>query len=111
MYTKINTASGLKYEVTFNGGFLNNEIVELAPGVEELPNRSSTYRGITAVLNQVGQPISAFYGYEVVGLFADQAEVDGAPTQEGAAPGRFRFADLNGFDDNGNLTGSARWYN
>ncbi len=90
---KVNT---LKYEVTLNGGFLSNEIVELSPGVDDLPNRSANYRGVTPVLNQVGQPISAFFGFEVQGLFANQAEVDGAATQEGAAPGRFRFADLNG---------------
>ncbi|MDN5202162.1 TonB-dependent receptor [Fulvivirgaceae bacterium BMA10] len=84
------------YEITLNGSFLKNEIVELAPGLEDLPNRSSTYRGITPVLNQVGQPLSAFYGFEVVGLFRDQAEVDDAATQDGAAPGRFRFADIDG---------------
>jgi hypothetical protein len=96
----------LSYEVILNGGFLKNEIVALADGIENLPNRSSNYRGITPVLNQVGQPLSAFYGFDVVGLFKDQAEVNSAPEQEGAAPGRFRFADLNGFDADGNLTGS-----
>ena len=93
------------YEVTLNGGFLKNEIVELAEGIENLPGRSASYRGITPVLNQVGQPLSAFYGYQVEGLFANQAEVDGAATQDGAAPGRFRFADIDSYDDNGDLTG------
>jgi len=100
---KIN--SDFSYEVALNGGFLNNEIVELADGIEELPNRSASYRGITPVLNQVGQPLSAFYGFEVVGIFADDGAVAAAPTQDGAAPGRFQFADLNGFDENGELTG------
>ena len=100
---RINT--DLSYEVTLTGGFLNNEIVELAEGITDLPNRSASYRGITPVLNQVGQPLSAFYGYEVLGLFADAGEVSGAPEQEGAAPGRFRFADLDSYDENGNLTG------
>ncbi len=93
------------YEATLTGGYLKNEIVELSDGVENLPNRSSTYRGITPVLNQVGQPLSAFYGYQVEGLFANQAEVDSAPMQLGAAPGRFRFADLDSYDENGELTG------
>ena len=86
------------YEVAFNGGFLSNEIVSLSEGITSLPNRSSDYRGITPVLNQVGESISSFYGYEVVGLFADDAEVEGAPVQDAAAPGRFRFADLDGND-------------
>lgn len=85
-----------RYEVAFTGGFLNNEIVALADGIESLPNRSSSYRGITPVLNQVGSPISAFFGYNVVGLFENQAAVEAAPTQDGAAPGRFQFEDING---------------
>ena len=90
------SSDGLKYEIAFTGGFLNNEIVALADGIEDLPNRSASYRGITPVLNQVGSPISSFYGYEVVGLFENDAAVAAAATQEGAAPGRFQFADLDG---------------
>lgn len=105
LINKGRVGSDLRYEVTLNGGFLRNEIVELAPGIEDLPNRSATYRGITPVLNQVGQPLSAFYGYDVVGIFADQAAVDAAPDQDGAAPGRFQFRDIDGFDEDGNLIG------
>ncbi len=86
------------YEATLTGGFLKNEIVELANNVENLPNRSANYRGVTPVLNQIGQPISAFFGYNVQGIFANQQEVDDAAAQEGAAPGRFRFEDI---DNNG----------
>ncbi|MFK7771257.1 MAG: SusC/RagA family TonB-linked outer membrane protein, partial [Saprospiraceae bacterium] len=93
------------YEVTLNGGFLKNEIVSLIEGIESLPNRSADYRGVSPVLNQVGESLSSFYGFQVEGLFATQAEVDGAPTQEGAAPGRFRFADIDSYDENGELTG------
>lgn len=110
--TQGNLNSEIGYEVTLNGSFLDNEIVSLAPGILDLPNRSSSYRGITPVLNQVGQPLSTFYGYEVQGLFNDQAEVDGAARQDGVirtqdaqadpelgvpqGQGRFRFRDLDG---------------
>lgn len=89
--------NGLGYEVTLNGGWLRNEIVALAPGIEELPNPTE-YRGITPVINRLGRPLSNFFGFQVEGLFQDQNEVDNAPEQEGAAPGRFRFADLSGPD-------------
>ncbi len=102
---KARVNNDFRYEVTLNGGFLSNKIVELAPNVNSLPNNSANYRGITPVLNRINEPISAFYGYQVQGIFANAAEVAGAATQEGAAPGRFRFKDINGFDDNGNLTG------
>jgi TonB-linked SusC/RagA family outer membrane protein len=93
------------YEVTLNGGFLQNEIVALTDGVESLPNRSSEYRGVAPILNQVGESLSSFYGFEVVGLFANAAAVDVAPIQDGAAPGRFQFADIDSYDENGTLTG------
>ena len=89
------SSSKFKYEIGFTGGFLNNEIVALADGVEEFATGAS-YRGIVPVLNQVGSPISSFYGYEVLGLFENQAAVEAAPTQDAAAPGRFQFADLDG---------------
>lgn len=91
-----NLSSEVTYELTVNGGILDNEIVALSEGITDLPNRSASYRGITPVLNQLGQPLSSFFGYEVDGLFANQAEVDAHATQEGAAPGRFRFRDING---------------
>lgn len=93
-----NVSRGVTYEVTVNGGFLKNEIVELAPGITYLSggDNEPSYRGIRPVRNQVGRPISSFFGFETLGLFNSQAEVDAAPEQAGAAPGRFRFADLNG---------------
>ena len=48
------------------------------------------------VRNAVGQPVSSFFGYKVIGLFHDSSEVTKAPTQSGAGPGRFRYADVNG---------------
>lgn len=96
-----------RYEVTLTGGWLHNEITSLAPGIDYFDNGPPTNRlSAPPIRNQIGYSISSFYGYEVVGLFKDQAEVDAAPDQDGAGPGRFRFADLNGMDDNGDLTGT-----
>ena len=95
-----------RYELTLTGGWLNNEITALAPGIDYFDNSPPTNRLSTPpIRNQIGYSISSFYGYQVVGLFKDQAEVDAAPDQDGAGPGRFRYADLNGMDDQGKLTG------
>lgn len=93
-----NIKSGLTYELTVNGGFLKNEIVELTPDITYLSGGANeiTIRGISPIRNQVGRSISSFYGYKTLGLFQSQEEVDAAPEQSGAGPGRFRFADLNG---------------
>lgn len=52
-------------------------------------------RNGNAVRNQVGHPVSSFFGYQVVGLFQDAASA-AAANQDGAAPGRFKYLDANG---------------
>jgi TonB-linked SusC/RagA family outer membrane protein len=47
------------------------------------------------VRNKVGQAIGAFYGYDVIGYFKDAADVTKSPVQQDAAPGRFKYADIN----------------
>ena len=44
--------------------------------------------------NLEGEAVSAFYGYNVIGLFQDTQEVLDAPVQDGAEPGFFRFEDI-----------------
>jgi TonB-dependent starch-binding outer membrane protein SusC len=59
------------------------------------------------VRNEVGQPVSSFFGYQVIGLFQDADEVSKAPTQTDAAPGRFRYADI---DNNGVINDNDRTF-
>ncbi len=93
--TKGQMSNGIQYEVQLNGGFLSNEIVFLSDGVEFV-NGNVDYRGIQPIRNAVGQSLSSFYGYEVAGLFRDASDVSGHATQADAAPGRFKFRDLDG---------------
>ena len=88
-----------------NNSFLDNEVVAFAPGIQNLDGL--TYRGISPTRNQVGRPLSSFFGYDVVGYFNSQAEVDAAPTQDGAAVGRFRYRDIDG---DGVITPEDRTY-
>jgi TonB-linked SusC/RagA family outer membrane protein len=93
--TRGRISNDLGYEVNFTAGILKNKIESLAPGIKYL-TVNPDFRGIKPIRNQIGYSISSFYGYNVVGLFKDDAEVDAAATQEGAAPGRFRYEDING---------------
>lgn len=45
---------------------------------------------------QPGTPIGEFYGYKMIGYFQNAADVAKSPQQQGAAPGAFKFADLDG---------------
>ncbi len=67
--------------------------------VIELPNDyfdTGTTRTGNFVRNKVGQPVGAFFGYQIEGLFRDADDVAKSPTQNAAAPGRFKYADKNG---------------
>jgi TonB-dependent starch-binding outer membrane protein SusC len=57
--------------------------------------------------NEPGHAMSEFYGYKVIGLFQNAAEVSSAPTQDGAEPGFFRYADVN---NDGTINGDDRTY-
>ncbi|PCJ92276.1 MAG: SusC/RagA family protein [Flavobacteriaceae bacterium] len=89
-----NLTEDLTYTVTWNSSFLNNEITGLAEGIDFFEVGGA--RGINPVRNAVGQSISSFFGYNVLGYFNSQAEVDSSPAQDGKGLGRFRYEDVNG---------------
>ncbi len=84
----------LNYEVTVNNNFLTNEITELAPGIDFFDGPG--YRGIRPIRNAVGQPLSSFFGYRVLGYFSSEADVNSHATQPGAGVGRFKYEDIDG---------------
>jgi TonB-linked SusC/RagA family outer membrane protein len=84
------------WRLTFNGSHYKNEILRI-DGVQDFfygENIGARY-GFKAI-NQLGHPIGQFFGLISDGIFMDQAEVDAHATQEGAAPGRLKFRDVNG---------------
>ncbi len=89
------SAKGLKFDVTATLTSYNNKIVSI-PGSGYFETGGSRHGNL--VRNQVGQAVGAFYGYEVLGLFQNDEDVTKSPTQDGAAPGRFKFKDISGPD-------------
>ena len=104
--TRGNITGDLTYEVTGIGSFLDNKVVALAPGVPYF-TAGGTRLSTNVVRNEPGHALSSFYGYKVIGLFNTKEEVAAAPTQSGAGPGRFRYADTNG---DGKIDDSDRQY-
>ncbi len=92
------------FELTLNGALLQNEITKFTDDTDFFDRFGTRING-AIVRNEVGRPLSSFFGYKVLGLFQSDAEVQSAPTQDGAAPGRFRFEDNNSRGDDGELTG------
>lgn len=101
-----NVTSDLTYEANLTGSFLQNRITALAPGTPYFTG-SGQRLSTPVVRNEPGQAISSFFGYKVIGLFNSKEEVASAPTQDGAAPGRFRFADIN---NDGRINDDDRTY-
>jgi len=94
--TRGKITSDIGYDLGITAGFLKNEITGIAEGLSYIATINPGYRGLQPIRNQLGYSISSFYGYKVAGLFQSAAEVSSAPKQEGAAPGRFRYVDVNG---------------
>jgi TonB-linked SusC/RagA family outer membrane protein len=94
----------LKFDVSVNVTTYKNDVKSLPPGIKyyDRSSNGSTRIGAFSRL-QAGQALGEFFGYEVVGMFTDAADVSKSPTQEAAAPGRLKFKDVNNdniIDDN-----------
>jgi hypothetical protein len=90
-----NFTEDLSFEVTSTNSFLKNEITALAPGIDAFGDNIA-YRGIAPIRNSVGESISTFFGYNVIGYFNSADEVTNSPAQADKAIGRFRYEDVNG---------------
>jgi TonB-linked SusC/RagA family outer membrane protein len=88
------TKSGLSYDLAFNFSTYENEVTSLVNDTPVAGNGG--FRGGAVTRTEVGQPISMFYGRVVEGIFASDAEVAAHATQDGAAPGRLKYRDVNG---------------
>lgn len=76
------------YVVQMNFAHFRDKITELPENVRP------AYPG-NLVSTIIGHSQFDIFGYKTDGLFQSQAEVDNAPTQIGAAPGRIRYVDIN----------------
>jgi TonB-linked SusC/RagA family outer membrane protein len=97
---KVNITKELRLNTTLTFTTYSNEITAIN-GEQQFfdfnsPLNEANRIGSNATRNFVGSPLNTFYGYKVIGLFQNAAEVTASPTQPGAAPGRFKYADISG---------------
>lgn len=94
------TSGDLTWSVDVNMGASHNEITDLG-GVDAF--NQVVWNGDNLVRFEVGQPIGVFYGWQMDGIFQDDAEIANSPEQPLAEPGDIRFKDIAGDpDENGN---------
>ena len=89
--------SDFSFEANATFTTYNNEIIKIAEGYEYFSSVQGGGNRIgSQVRNEVGHALGEFYGYNVMGLFQNTGEVDGAPVQDGAEPGFFRYENVDG---------------
>ena len=92
------------WSATFNGSHYRNTILRIDGVGTQAFFGPVSLRGQTPVINMIGHPIGAFYGFVADGFYQDS--LDAAPYWgDGARPGRIRFRDLN---NDGAITGADR---
>ena len=81
------------YGINFNLSDVHNEVVNLVGTGPYISNYN---------IIREGDPINSIYGYQAIGYFQTQEEVDNSPAQFGAlAPGDIKYANQLTVDSNG----------
>lgn len=86
----------VRVDLGANASTVHNEVKSLGQGNDQILagglGNEITYTTRTAV----GHPIGEFWGYKVIGVFQDSAQVANSPTRGTEAPGDLIFKDING---------------
>ncbi|MGO3267658.1 MAG: SusC/RagA family TonB-linked outer membrane protein [Sphingobacteriaceae bacterium] len=78
---------------SFNMSFNRNKILSIDGNRDELLT-GDFYDGYN--ISQVGSPVGLFYGFDVLGIYQTQAEIDATPHNENHIPGTYQYRDGNG---------------
>jgi len=94
-----------QFDITGTFTSYNNKVVSLPAGTKYIDVGSNGSNTIFSRI-QPGQALGAFFGYRIIGLFQNYDDVGKSATQQDAAPGRFKYDDVNhdGIIDNNDRT-------
>ena len=100
--------------VSGNFSTLKNKVTKLIAGKDFIEDNAQSFQGMgNFTRTGLGRAFNEFYGYEMLGIFQSQAEIDaykgpgGTILQPTAKPGDIKFANLDG---NETISGSDRTY-
>jgi TonB-linked SusC/RagA family outer membrane protein len=85
--------AAVNFKSNFNISINRNKILAIK-GANDMLWTGGFYGGYN--VQKVGRPIGMIYGYNKLGIFNTQSEIDAAPRQDGVIPGGMRFEDTNG---------------
>ncbi|WKN43728.1 SusC/RagA family TonB-linked outer membrane protein [Tunicatimonas pelagia] len=85
----------LRWNISGNISFLRNEITDLGTSTPFFANSTSGHLGVEGSWVEAGNPIGAWRGYDYIGIFQSQEEIDNSPSRSGDKPGYPQYRDVN----------------
>ncbi len=79
----------------FNISFNHNKVLAINGVDQEIWQGTGSDFYSDYNVSKIGQPIGMIYGFKVLGIFQNQAEIDKSPKQDGAIPGVYKYYDAN----------------
>ncbi|MDR0791742.1 MAG: TonB-dependent receptor [Chitinophagaceae bacterium] len=83
------------WTTNFSFSLNRNKTLELGPNQTEIQSGSSM-EGHPTNITRIGLPVGMLFGYNVLGLYKDDADVANNPHFDGAIPGNMKVQDVNG---------------
>jgi TonB-linked SusC/RagA family outer membrane protein len=101
------TRGKFSYHIGVIASTVNNEVLALGEGKEEIFGGDLGVGGKLGTRTEVGEPIGAYFGYLTEGIFQNEEEIAAAATIGDEKPGDLRFVDVN---NDGEITTADRTY-
>jgi hypothetical protein len=93
----MNIAKEFTLSIDGNFSFIKNKLTSLSEDLSFISSPVSNIltRNLELQRSTIGLPIASFFGYNCLGVFKTQAEVDAHAIQTGKGIGRLRYEDIN----------------
>jgi TonB-linked SusC/RagA family outer membrane protein len=89
-----NSSGDFNWTIGANLTMYKNEVIKLYNPEQQFD--AGGYRQYSATRTEEGEELGYFYGYNILGVFMTQEEVNNHATQAGADVGRWKYEDVNG---------------
>jgi TonB-linked SusC/RagA family outer membrane protein len=86
----------VKLQLGANASTVNNKVKALGQGQDQILGGGLPNEVAFTTRTVPGHPVGEFWGYKVIGVIQDSAQLNSVPILAGEQPGDLRFADTNG---------------
>jgi TonB-linked SusC/RagA family outer membrane protein len=100
--TSRNSVGAFKWTTDINFSTNDIRVTALGPDGSPIISRQATSASSPTHITQIGSQPGSFYGYQVIGVYQNQQDIDSSPVIRNgngtvqSKPGQLKFADING---------------